>query len=64
VAASFKPVGCIDGVAILVQGTEELPYQVNKDIEDLLGTIETDLKALTETELSDLKNGVISGLTE
>lgn len=36
VAAKFQPLGCVDGLAFLVQGTAKPPHEVNQHIENFL----------------------------
>ncbi|CAD8148619.1 unnamed protein product [Paramecium pentaurelia] len=60
----FIPIGCIDGAAIIVQGTAQMPYVVNQHIEDFLKQFHNVLLSLADDQLDNIKNGAKSALQE
>lgn len=64
VAAGFKPLGCIDGAVILIEGSAEYPYINNKLIEDFVMSFGHEIEDMTTNELDQLKEAVIETLKE
>ncbi|CAD8052007.1 unnamed protein product [Paramecium sonneborni] len=60
----FIPIGCIDGAAIIVQGTAQMPYVVNQHIEDFIKQFHNVLLSLADEQLDNIKNGAKSALQE
>ncbi|CAD8048703.1 unnamed protein product [Paramecium sonneborni] len=60
----FIPIGCIDGAAIIVQGTAQMPYVVNQHIEDFIKQFHNVLLSLADDQLDNIKNGAKSSLQE
>lgn len=61
--AQFRPMGCVDGAVILVQGSEATPYEVNGQIEYFLEGFSKQLSKMTDKFFLNLKQGAVSMLT-
>lgn len=51
--------GCIDGVEILVQGSEAPPHEVNGHIEYFLEGFQRQIQKMTDKFFSNLKEGAV-----
>ena len=60
VSAQFRPMGCIDGVEILVQGSEAPPHEVNGHIEFFLEGFQRQIQKMTDKFFSNLKEGAVN----
>jgi secreted Zn-dependent insulinase-like peptidase len=59
VLAQFRPMGCVDGAMILVQGSDVSPYEVNAQIEYFLEGFEKQLNKMTDKFFVNLKQGAV-----
>lgn len=59
VRAGFRPLDCVDGAFITVQGSKKTPYEVNQDIEDFLRAFAKYIADLSSEELDNLKRGAV-----
>ena len=62
VKANCRPIGCVDGAQIIVQGTAKAPYEVNKHIEAFLEKFGHELEELSDAEFKAMKKGVLARL--
>ncbi|CAD8201249.1 unnamed protein product [Paramecium pentaurelia] len=64
VSAKFTPLECLDGAAILVQGSAKTPYQVNQYIEDFLQFFYKEIEKMTDFDIEELKKAAIQQLRQ
>ncbi|CAD8182719.1 unnamed protein product [Paramecium octaurelia] len=64
VSAKFQPLECLDGAAILVQGSAKSPYQVNQHIEDFLQHFYEEIEKMTDFDIEELKKAAIQQLRQ
>lgn len=57
--AKFMPLECLDGAAILVQGSAQSPYKVNQHIEDFLKVFYESVEQMTDIDLDELKKATV-----
>ena len=56
--------GCVDGALILVQGSKEMPLQVDSHIEEFIKQFDNYLAKLDDKALKGMKMSAISALKE